>query len=241
MPFCPQCGVEVDAGKKACPLCNMAIPEIGKDKDGAFDTIQSLRFPAPENVYTGKMIDIKKKTFYALTVFLILHLGFLFFWHLYQQSAGLGTLYITTVVASLWIYLFIFFGFIKNKKAMIFSLIANTIFFTFLLDIFNGLYWFISIFVPATILGSVILIITMIIIRYMKKHSVNLVFIVSLALALFSIGLECIISLKEAGRIVVSWSLLLAGEIIFLALLLLFFYHKIPARLLSALRKKLHI
>jgi hypothetical protein len=241
VPYCPRCGVEVDTGRKKCPLCSVTIPVTGKDDDTSYDNIQSLQFPVPENVYTGKMIDIKKNTFYGLTSFFILHLIFLFTWHLYNHSLGRPTLYITAVILSVWLYLYIFFGFIRNKKVMITSLIINTFFFTFLLDVFNGLYWYLPIFVPATILGSVILIITAVVFRFTKKRSVNLILPVSLAISLFLIGLECIISLKRAGKIVVSWSLLLAGEIIFLALLLLFFYHKIPARLFKALKKKLHI
>lgn len=91
-------------------------------------------------------------------------------------------------IISLWIYLLIFFGFIQNKKAAIFILIINIFFFMFLIDLFyKGVGWFFPVFVPAIILGSIILIITAIIIRLKKEKSFKIIFDISISTSIFLI------------------------------------------------------
>ena len=199
MPYCPGCGVETEYNIKNCPLCNCKIPKIEvKKQETDYLKEPSLKFPKPENIYSGKMIDIKKYTFYAITSLFLLNILLLIVIQLSTKHLVFFFNYPIFVILSIWFYLLIFFGFIKNKKVMISVLIVNTLFFTFLLDLFNGLYWFIPVFLPSTILASIILIIMATIIRLKKKRTFNLIFSISIAISTFLIGVQSIFSFYKS-------------------------------------------
>jgi hypothetical protein len=242
MAYCPKCGVELEKNRVECPLCNCKIPKIDNDEgDHAYDNVTSLTFPKPENLFPAKLIDIRKKTFYAVSIFILinvlLYIGILFL----RDSFGIGNGFVLGIIVSIWIYLTVFLGMIKNRKAAIILFIVNTFVFTFLVDIMiNGLGWFIPVFVPSTILFSILLVLMTVYVRVRKKTTVNIMFPVTISISTFLIGFEAIVSRWLNDQVVLTWSVFLSIEIIGLCLLLLFFYHRIPAKTVSKLRKKLH-
>lgn len=71
MPYCPKCGIETDINIKRCPLCNIDMPLINEDsKNHDYINEYPLRFPVYKDKMIGNSLDIKKRTFYALTFFL---------------------------------------------------------------------------------------------------------------------------------------------------------------------------
>jgi len=241
--YCPKCGVEVETNQKNCPLCEFSIPVIEAQSDSDdFEYVTKLQFPKPENIYPGKLIDIKKRTFFALSIFLLINAAIYVANKLFSNSLTLSTGFVTAIGFSLWIYCFVLFGLIKNRKIGIALLIINTFAFTFLIDIlFNGLNWFIPVFVPATILFSVLLILLTIYMRIRRKKTINFIFPITIAISIFLIGYDAIISRWVNGTIILSWSVFASVELIGFCLLLLFFYHKMPQKMFNKLRKKMHV
>ena len=242
MPYCPKCGIQTEINIKKCPLCNIEIPQIVEDsKNHDYINEYPLRFPVYKDKMIGNSLDIKKRTFYAITVFLVLNMLYLILSQVIKHKLNSGIFIITFFIISAWIYLLIFFGFIQNKKVAIFILIINTFFFMFLIDLsYKGLGWFIPVFVPAIVLGSIILIITATIIRLKKEKSFNIIFDISISISIFLIGIESIISRYLYDKIFLSWSIFLSAEIIISGLLLMLFYYKIPSKLKNKIKMKLH-
>lgn len=243
MPYCAKCGVELEATIKECPLCHFHIPaELEKTEEDDYLKELPFNFPKPENIYPGKLLDFKKRTFQAISAMILLNIGLLGFFHFRAGNSLFSFIYITAIAASLWLYLLLFFDFIPNRKLMIASLIGNTFLFTLLIDFADrDLDWFWPVFVPGTVWASVVLIVTASIIRLKKKRSKNIILLIAFSLSIFFVGMESIITRSVLQRVTLSWSIFIAGELLSFALLLLFFYHNIPARIKSKLKKKMHI
>ena len=238
MPYCPKCGVEVDYFIKECPLCDFDIPLIvPKEKGKDYMKEPPFKFPNPENFNPGYIVDFKRKTFWAITFFFLFNILVLIGLQIKDLKLNIGQVYFCIMLLSIWFYLMMFFGFIENKKIMIFGFIANTFLFSLLIDLlYRGLGWFSPVFVPSIILGSLILIITFIIILK-KKKTFRIIFNIAIVISAFIIEVEAIISNYLYKKIILSISLFISGEIIIFSLFLLFFYYKIP----NKIKKKIHI
>jgi hypothetical protein len=243
MPYCPECGVEVDSNIKNCPLCDIVIPVLKvREQNRDYQKVNPLKFPEPENFNKGYFIDLKRKTFFAISSLFMINIFYLLGIQFLRLKIIPVLIFISLILLSLWIYLFCFFGFVKNRKLLLVIVILNSFLFTFLIDFFNkGPGWFIPVFVPSTILGSFIVMITAVIIRQKKKKSFSLLFYISIALSAFLIGIEGITSNYLNNKITFSWSIIMSLEIITFSLLLIFYYLKLPQRVISKLKKKLHI
>ncbi|MCP3899769.1 MAG: hypothetical protein GY707_08680 [Desulfobacteraceae bacterium] len=243
MPYCPKCGVETDYNIASCPLCDFNIPAMDQtEKNHNIIGESPIKFPEPENFNPGYIVDFKRKTFYAITTLLLLNAIVFITFNISTFRLNTKVFIIILFVLSIWFYLMLLFGMISNKKIIIFGLVSNTFFFTFLIDLYYvGLGWFLPVFLPSTILGAIILIIIAIRIRLKKTKTFSIIFDISLAISCFVIGVEAIISKYLYKKIVLSLSIFLSGEIILLSLLLLFYYYKVPEKLKNKMKKKIHI
>lgn len=249
MAYCPKCGVEVEQAVKACPLCNCTIPKIpGKDSDPDYLKEPPLRFPRPDNMYPEKMIDFKRSTFFGITTMFILNvIGLLV---IRIRSGNFiskidSFVILLLIIFSIWFYLFIFFGFVSNKRVMIASLIINSLCFTLLIDLSDKvLEWFFPVLLPSVIFSSVILIITAIIIRYNKKKSINMLFVGAVALSACICGIDFILVryLSKGQEMGLSkLAVFISAQIIISSLVLLFFYHRLPSKMFKKIKMKLHM
>lgn len=243
MPYCIKCGVELDSSIKECPLCHYNLPPISEEPDkDEYLKEPVFHFPKPENIYPGRLLDLKKKTFQAISGMTLLNIILLALFFLKSKTDFTSFLYLSAIILSLWFYLLLFFDFIPNRKLMIASLIGNTFLFTFLMDLMNGrLEWFLPVFVPGTVWASIVLITTAAVIRIRKMRSKSLILLIAFAISVFLIGLELILTRYLLKKITFFWSIILSGELMAFALLLLFFYHNVPAKIKNKLKKKMHI
>jgi hypothetical protein len=137
LPYCSNCGVEIDYNINNCPLC-----------------------------------DFKRKTFFAITALLLLNTIIFIAFNMSNFRLNTDFFIIILFVLSIWFYLIFLFGMISNNKITIFYLVLNTFFFTFLIDLYYvGLGWFFPVFLPSTILGTIILIIVAVRVRLKKTKT----------------------------------------------------------------------
>lgn len=246
MAYCPRCGIETDNRRRNCPLCECFIPQIeelnNKVNSSNSENESMIKFPQPAGFSRGYFVDLKIIFFRAISLFILINILFLAGIQIKEMTINLFSIYLMFTLLSIWLYLLIFLGFIINKKLALFLLITNSIGFALLLDLFySGLGWFFPVFFPVIILGSAILIISAIIIRVRKSKSLMIILYFVFAIAAFLTGTEIIVSNYIRKQIVLSWSLLISVELIILTLLFLFFYYKLPVKILDKLKKKMHI
>ncbi len=243
MPYCPKCGVETDYNIYECPLCDFNMPRV-EQAEKTDDVVREspIKFPVPENFNPGYVVDFRRKTFFAITTLFIFniaaYIAFSIAFPRIDSKVGIITLF----ALSIWFYLLLLSGMINNKRVIIFSLVLNTFFFTFLIDLYYvGLGWFFPVFLPSTTLAAIILIIIAIRVRLKKTITFSIIFDIAIAISCLLVGMEAIISRYMYDKIILSISILISGEIIIFSLLLLFYYHKVPEKLKTKLKKKFHI
>lgn len=237
MPYCSKCGIEVDHGIKRCPLCHFSIPEIETDEE-----VDTNRFPTAENGYPREQRELKKVIYMIVSTMMLATCILMFFLNTIFSGRLTWAKYSIVSVIAAWGYLGIGFGFIRNFIIAILLTSINTSILLFFIDSFNGrLEWFFPVGVPLVLLALAIsLIIETIYIKSKKKIFNNISYII-VGIAFFAIGIEALIDLYLRQTIELVWSIIVAIQLISIALLLLYISHRLPQRYKEELKKRFHM
>lgn len=241
MPYCPKCGVELDYQIKKCPLCRFPIPKISEDMD---DSLNENRFPEPENIYFDKILKMKNQAFFCISILLFSAVLILMAIDSIIPVRPIAITYSIICVISSWFYIFLLFGYIRNRYYSILGMALTTFCLTFGLDNVDGkLTWYYSYAYPIILLS--VLILFLIIYLYNRSRLKNqFIFVptyLSIGISLFSVALECILDYQANRPIQLSWSLIVFIVLMSIALLLISLYYKLPDRLKEKIKRKLHI
>jgi len=77
--------------------------------------------------------------------------------------------------------------------------------------------------------------------RKSKKRGLNIVSYIMIGIALFFIGIELSLDLYKRGTLEPVWSIIVAIQLVPIALLFLYLNYKLPQKYKEKLRKKFHI
>ncbi|HPT75184.1 MAG TPA: DUF6320 domain-containing protein [Defluviitaleaceae bacterium] len=240
MPYYPRCGVELDYHIKNCPLCQFPIPEIPEENNH----INVEKFPRPENKYFEEILKVKNQIFFTLSILILSAVLVLMTINSIIETHPLAINYSIISVIAAWFYILILLGYLSNLYYSILGIGIVTGCLTLALDSVDGkMNWFFTYALPIIIL--VLLIIYLFLYLYNRSKLLNqFIFIPSylfIAVALLSVGLECILDFQANQSIHLSWSLIVFIILVSLAVLLLGLYYKLPEMIKEKIKRKLHI
>lgn len=201
MSYCVNCGVELDASLKECPLCNTPIVNPRQ--------INSLQKPSSFPKEKGKVEKVKRKDFGILLSTMVLSTsiicGLLNLLVFYKNAWSL-----TIIGACVLIWVILIPVVIYTKQSIYLSILldgAAIIGYLYLITYITGSKeWFWKLGVPIT--GLVIFIIEAITIciRKLPKSFLTIALYCLSGVGLFCIGLEVMIDFYLRGEVQLSWS-----------------------------------
>jgi hypothetical protein len=229
MPYCSECGVEVDAAVDTCPLCKAPI---GRKSGGE-------EAPAPHGAYPDKIIDPEDR--YHLTAterrriaVELLSLAF--------GLAGAVVLLVDLVVNQRlgWsLYVLVSLGFawlvstmpliLHGKPWLVFAVLAPALpLFLFLIDVFDGrgIGWFLPYGLPiaGASMGTIAAVGAMI--GASRRKGLNVLATIFLGVAFFVLVLEGILDLNSGG-LSPYWSAIAALALAPTSVLLFFLHGRV--------------
>lgn len=202
MSYCVNCGVELDASAKACPLCNTPVvnPKV-------LERLAAEKQPFPQE--KGQVESVKRKDLGILVSTVALAtavtcgiLNFLVFQGAPWSLAVIG------VCAILWVMLVPVV--IYTRQPIYVSLLCDgavTVLYLYLLTYLTGSKgWFYGLGVPITVLVLALAEIFTLCIRRLPRSFLTVSLYLFTAAGLLCMGIEMIIDLYVTGEIALSWS-----------------------------------
>ncbi|MFP7492672.1 DUF6320 domain-containing protein [Terribacillus saccharophilus] len=237
MAYCPKCGVSVEKDEIPCPLCFTYIPKIMSDEE----LLDTNGFPTYYSLYENLVNFFIRVVFRVLCVLLIL--GFLIptLIDYILNKALTWSLYSNLSVVIAWIFLYVFFGFVKRTRdkfiVLLITICAGLVGF----DLINGYAgWSVQAVFP---LMAITLLLLMINIKIFNRHrkwfrqSGYIVFSILILL----IGIEVIVGYYSNTENIVFHSVdeLLPSTL--LGSILLLISYRMPKKWIEKLKRKFHI
>ena len=241
MPYCPNCGIEVDFGITICPLCSFAIPEVPHDHEAVDEKIEL------KNYYEElKKINKKRRKRakgIAFIIILLIAAGAVFN-NIMQDWLVHGTLtfsrYVISGMGLFIVCLICVFGFIKSWRLNMLALFISSTAFLFSLDLYEGgIEWFLQLGLPASGLCFGILFLTLTAIKKANPGRLYSGSIILVSAAVITILLELIFDLYS-GVYMPGWSLKALVSTGSLALLLVIGRALVNRDFFNKLKRYLH-
>lgn len=232
MQQCPSCGVELEDAVTVCPLCETELPQTdsrqqphpGQTEGGDGTEAISGSEPASESrseptepawrqrLWLWEIIGVLSIAVIVVTLAADFASGTDIGWSLYPIAA----------VGAFWVLataLILFF----DRPILIYLVgVVDMVGLLLVLSLITpGPPWFVSLGLPLAGLLTLIVVATATVIRLAHLDAIQIITIMLLATGLFLIGLEAILSVYLAAKLLVSWSLVASACAISLALILI--------------------
>ncbi len=206
MPYCPQCGVEVDAGLVECPLCGSSVQDKKPERIAPYPTIPVLPHvprlpPAYVRLYLFETVSLLLGSALLAVLCVDIFADWQFDW----------SLRVIVVLAGSWCLVSIVLYCYRSLSVMHTSIVITTAIMLALLDLCNGrLDWFVPLSLPILALEFVLVGAILALRRIIPVGWANLTAFTFLAIAVFCCGVDLIID-RYAGRpLLPTWSLAVA-------------------------------
>ena len=218
MPYCSQCGVEIDNSADLCPLCGAPVQKFGELDD------EQKRYP--ERYRFKKMSGAQKRLIAWLTLTTLFVTSFLVVLtvNLVLEKRITWGSYALTGIGAGWIYSGLLFLFIRRTSLIIAGNFIVTTGFLALIDVFDGsLDWFLRLGLPIAGMVTVASLLIALFVFLLKRWAALLWSILILLAGVFCIGLDLLVS-GYRGPVGMSWSFIVMVSLYPVALLLLFYH-----------------
>ncbi|MGL1891480.1 MAG: hypothetical protein OCD02_07615 [Spirochaetaceae bacterium] len=215
MPYCPQCGVEVESNN--CPLCSYIIKQdIHKVPFSHSVDSEQKKLDLPKSIKV-EIFNISTIFFAVLVSSICLTIDLLLDksinWSIYPITTVITMALITTV--SLYTK-----GLIKIGLILLLSLAL-----LFVLDIFIPVKnFFLMISLPISISASVLSFTVIIITKKSGAHGFNLAGYILIAIAIFNVFVDLIIQNFIYGEMHITWSIIPFASLTPIAMFLLYIH-----------------
>lgn len=238
MPYCVNCGVELESGAKSCPLC--LSPVILPDCGGQVPPKHAHPVLDPED----------KENFTASE-------GHLMVWELLSVSFGIAALAVSVVdlaessglqwslyplasIALAWILLTILLR-ARGPSLLAISLAALSIpAYLLVLDLLrDGLGWFLTLGLPISLSAELIVGLSALAIARSSRLGANVAAIGLAAVAALCLSIEASIDLATMGRLSLGWSSIVLAALLPVSLFLFYLHYRILGK--RSLRRFFHL
>lgn len=236
MPYCPQCGVEVDHGVRTCPLCEFSVPEVPRPADdnavwqGEVPSVSRQRHSKRTLRHVWEIGGIAMVC--AMVVVLVINYSIerKLTWSLYPATGMVFGYFLLSLPLFLFRRpFFLWFG----------SLVTVTLH-LWVLDRLDGdLTWFVPLALPVSVAAFLILGLSIWTAFRSKRQGANLIAWILLYGSVFCVFLDMIMRLYAGAMPMPRWSLIVLAANAPLVVLLLYYHYRVDQEM--TIRKFFHI
>ena len=233
MSYCVNCGVELDATRGSCPLCNTIVYNPKQPVDRKSPT------PYPKDVGTSEQVN-SYELLSLLTIILVtasVVCGVLN-WLVYDRTRW--SLYVIGVFAQLWVYLLPVFlrDDLNHFLAIALDGAATALFVGMIALLHPGQGWYPEIALPIILLGTVLFEIFYLFTIRMKTSRLTKVMIVFAIIAVVSVSVQVLTGFHFNRHIRLTWSAVVLACCVAIDVILFSLARHKGAR--NELRKRMH-
>ena len=231
MPYCEQCGVEVDEGVHACPLCGHAIGGRATADDAGHGACgQEPSGPEAGGPEANRPLLAMEAMSVVAGISAILCMG-IDLWS--SRGAFSWSLYVFVGLAMAWLPASMPIIF-RKKPWLTFATVApGELLLLFLLNVIyvlrteSGGWWFLSYAMPIYLLSLGVVTAAIVLVAILKTKGLNVAGIILGALAIECLGLEIILDLASGHGLNLDWSPIVAIAAIPASGLSFYFHYRI--------------
>jgi hypothetical protein len=232
MIICKNCGVELEKDMMNCPLCGEPVMGDGETRltTSHHPTRRSISMSRPQKKFTWEIVSLILLSGIIATLVIDYILNKQIKWSEYPVAIALTIFFYVSM-----------FAFWQQRTAiqMVGGLILSSLF-MILLDALKGnTGWSFKLAIPLLFSGNLIAAALIAVIRSSKHKGINLLAYAFIAAALLCIFIDGIVAFFKSGSIQVWWSIIVAGSIIPVVLVLFFAYFRLKKG--RSLEKTFHI
>ncbi len=233
MSYCVNCGVELHAAAKECPLCNVPVVNPMDLKQG-----QGVP-PFPEE--KGQVETVKRKDLGLLITMVVLATavtcGLL---NVFVFNANTWSLAVIGVCVLLWVILEPVFIYTRQNiyVSILFDGIAIIIYLFMLACMVNKDAWFWQLGVPIVVLFTMVVEVFTFCVRNLPKSILTISLYVFTAIGVVCVGLESLIDFYIFEKISLIWSAVVLTVCVIIDIAIITLLSK--RRLRNAVRRRLH-
>lgn len=244
MSYCVNCGVELDASARECPLCNTPVcnpRELEKlaASSGSMEKMVKPDAPFPEE--KGQVETVKRKDLGILLSTVVLSTavtcGLL---NLFVFRGTRWSLAVIGACVLLWVTMIPLVIYTKQPiyVSLLYDGAATAIYLYILTFEIGSKDWFLGLGLPITLLVTVIVELVTLCIRKLPRSFLTVSLYLFTGLGLLCLGLEILIDWYLAGKIALSWSAVVLTVCIVLDIAVITMLSR--RRLRNAVRRRLH-
>ncbi len=235
MAYCVRCGVELETGTPACPLCHTRVMDPAAEGSSPGAPSQPERVEAVidriDRAY-GRRLSIILLLVPVITVsFLDILGGFAMTWSPYVTGALL-CLYC-------WFLVPVFYKFRRPYAYVALNTLALCAYLFMIALMNNGLGWFVRLALPLVVLVGLAILGLFWSFRRVSLPMLNRVSLGLAVIGLFLIGLETFTDLWSRGYVHINWSIYAAIPLLVIALMCVYFERN--EALKTEIRKRLFL
>lgn len=239
MSYCVNCGVELDASARECPLCNTPVLNPGEIEKHTRRNYQVPRSPFPEE--KGQVETVKRKDFGILLSVVVLATvvtcGVL---NIFVFTGALWSLAVIGACVILWVIMIPVV--IYSKLSIYFSLLfdgAAVALYLYMLTFLSGSSgWFMGLGLPIAVLVTALAELMTLCIRRLPRTFLTVSLYLFTATGLLCLGLEMLIRWYLERQIFLRWSAVVLTVCVILDIAVITMLSR--RRLRNEVRKRLH-
>lgn len=233
MSYCVNCGVELHATAKECPLCNVPVINPNDLKEGKRVS------PFPEE--KGQVETVKRKDLGLLLSMVVLATavtcGLL---NAFVFSANAWSLAVIGVCVIVWVIFIPVFIYTKQTiyVSILFDGVAVVVYLLMLAYMVGDDDWFWRLGVPIVVLFTVVIELFTFCVRKLPKSILTISLYFFTAVGIVCVGLESLIDLYMSGEVSLIWSAVVLTICVIIDIAIITLLSR--RRLRNAVRRRLH-
>jgi hypothetical protein len=238
MAFCRNCGVELENDLQQCPLCGEPIAGIADENQ--LKTIPPTQSTISPGGYQQKSPAEKKLTWEIISIILLSGVFATFVIDYIVNGRVTWSQYPAAVCCTIFSYISVF-TFRSQGRLINMSLgfLTSSIFLWFLDALWGDFHWALKLGIPLLFAGNVIVAALLAVTLQSRYKGINIIAYAFTAASLLCMSIEGLLSFFWTNTIHLWWSLIVAGCVFPVILVLLFLHFRF--RRGRSLQKTFHI
>lgn len=229
MPYCSQCGVELDAKVHACPLCRAPV-QAAAHSAGALPEYAPFDYPEEHlklpAAYGRRFAVYLLSLIFVTPVLIVLVVNLVY-------GRGLNwSLYVAASLFTVWAYSVIPLLLYGRAGSMVAAYVGVSALFLWVIDRLHGEpFWFRSLGLPVVAVVTLVCSAVVLASVRVKSKGANIAAFVLLGLAALCVGIDVVIALNLNGAPRVGWSAIVTVAVIPTAAFLLYLQYGVARRI----------
>jgi hypothetical protein len=228
MPYCPNCGVELEEGAPACPLCGTpsfgakAKPDNPERGEWAIDPENREKLTEKERLkIVWEVISVSTAIAAAVVCAMNLLMSHELTWALYTLASLILAWILMTSPLRL-----------RSHPALAILIAACAVpAFLVGLDLFDGsLGWSLRIGIPIALTAELSSALASFAAAKARRKGINIIAFALVAAAATCVGIDAVLGLSRTGRLELKWSVVVAVSLASVAAFLLYLHHSVTTR-----------